>query len=110
MIPETTILTPTTIHTHPTNPGSVYNIPLGGTMIKMDCAIGGSGSTYIYGLTDALHKPNMTKAETVAMVKKSISHAMARDGSSGGIIRTCIVDESGVEREYIPGNQLPYGP
>ncbi|GMH66123.1 hypothetical protein TrRE_jg9550 [Triparma retinervis] len=90
--------------------GSVYNIPLGGTMIKMNCAIGGSGSTYIYGLTDALYKPNMTKAETVAMVKKSISHAMARDGSSGGIIRTCIVEKSGVEREYIPGNQLPYGP
>ena len=35
---------------------------------------------------------------------------MARDGSSGGIIRTCVVTEDGVEREYIPGNKLPYGP
>ena len=48
--------------------------------------------------------------ETLDFVKKSISHAMARDGSSGGIIRTCVVTEDGVEREYIPGNKLPYGP
>ena len=32
---------------------------------------------------------------------------MARDGSSGGIIRTAIIDENGVERFMLPGNQLP---
>ena len=94
----------------PVDGGTVYNIPLGGTCIQMSCAIGGSGSTYIYGLTDALYKPDMTKAEALAFVKKAISHAMARDGSSGGIIRTAVVEEAGVEREYIPGDQLPYGP
>ncbi|GMH88720.1 hypothetical protein TrVE_jg996 [Triparma verrucosa] len=94
----------------PVSKGQVYNIPLGGTCIEMKCAIGGSGSTYIYGLTDALYKENMGKQETLDFVKKSISHAMARDGSSGGIIRTCVVTEDGVEREYIPGNKLPYGP
>ena len=52
----------------------------------------------------------MSKAEALSFVKKAISHAMARDGSSGGIIRTCAVEEGGVEREYIPGDQLPYGP
>lgn len=35
---------------------------------------------------------------------------MARDGSSGGIIRLAIIDESGVERKFIPGDKLPYGP
>jgi 20S proteasome subunit beta 1 len=35
---------------------------------------------------------------------------MARDGSSGGIIRTVVVTEAGNEREYIPGNELPFGP
>ena len=94
----------------PVEKGSVYNIPLGGTCIKMPFAIGGSGSTYIYGLIDSLYKEGMGEEETLAMVKKSISHAMARDGSSGGVIRTVVVKESGNTMEYIPGNALPFGP
>eukprot|EP00594_Rhizosolenia_setigera_P009172 CAMPEP_0178960444 /NCGR_PEP_ID=MMETSP0789-20121207/12968_1 /TAXON_ID=3005 /ORGANISM="Rhizosolenia setigera, Strain CCMP 1694" /LENGTH=234 /DNA_ID=CAMNT_0020643795 /DNA_START=19 /DNA_END=723 /DNA_ORIENTATION=- len=94
----------------PVEGGSVYNIPLGGSMIKMPFAIGGSGSTYIYGLVDSMAKENMTKEEALSVVKKCISHAMARDGSSGGIIRTVTVTEESNEREYIPGDKLPYGP
>lgn len=94
----------------PVEKGSVYNIPLGGSCIKMPFAIGGSGSTYIYGLVDSEFKPNLTKEEAHILVKKAISHAMARDGSSGGIIRTVIVTEESNVREYVPGNQLPYGP
>ena len=40
----------------------------------------------------------------------ALCHAMARDGSSGGVIRTVRIDESGVERKMLPGNKLPYGP
>jgi len=94
----------------PVNGGSVYNIPLGGAMIKMPWAIGGSGSTYIYGLVDAQYREGMSREECVAFVKKSISHAMARDGSSGGSIRTVAVTETENAREYVPGNQLPFGP
>ena len=32
---------------------------------------------------------------------------MARDGSSGGVIRTAVVTEAGVERDMIPGDKLP---
>lgn len=32
---------------------------------------------------------------------------MSRDGSSGGVIRMCVITESGVERLFIPGNELP---
>lgn len=32
---------------------------------------------------------------------------MARDGSSGGVIRLAIIDEQGVERIFVPGNALP---
>lgn len=32
---------------------------------------------------------------------------MSRDGSSGGVIRMCIITEDGVERKFIPGNELP---
>ena len=56
------------------------------------------------------YKPGMTRAECQAFVKKAIAHAMARDGSSGGIIRLVTVDANGTEREYIPGDALPYGP
>ena len=94
----------------PVEKGSVYNIPLGGTCIKMPFAIGGSGSTYIYGLVDSEFKLGLSEEEAHALVKKAVSHAMARDGSSGGIIRTVVVKESGNTRAYIPGNELPYGP
>ena len=68
----------------------------------------GSGSTYIYGLADAKFKEGMTKDECKDFVSTctsttsswlarlanvfvcccaGISHAMSRDGSSGGIIR-----------------------
>ncbi|KAL3803237.1 hypothetical protein ACHAWO_005594 [Cyclotella atomus] len=94
----------------PVEGGSVYNIPLGGACMSMPFAIGGSGSTYIYGLVDSEFKEGMTKEEAVALCKKAVSHAMSRDGSSGGIIRTCVVTGDGCEREYVSGNRLPYGP
>eukprot|EP01041_Mallomonas_annulata_P012286 gene12286-25839_t len=81
--------------------GQVYEIPLGGTLVQQDFAVGGSGSTYIFGLVDSLYKPNMTKEDCKAFVKKCISHAMARDGSSGGVIRLTVIDQSGVERECV---------
>lgn len=90
--------------------GVVYNIPLGGSCIKMPFAIGGSGSTYIYGLIDADFKEGLSEEESRTLVKKCISHAMARDGSSGGVIRTVTVTPNGNVRDYTPGNKLPYGP
>lgn len=90
-----------------TEGGSVYAIPLGGTITKVPFSIGGSGSAYIYGLTDKLWKPNMTQEECKAFVIKSISHAIARDGSSGGCIRTVVINKDGVFRDFLPGDQLP---
>ena len=90
--------------------GTVYNIPVGGACIPMPFALGGSGSTFIYGLVDAEYRENMTKDEALALVKKAVSHAMARDGSSGGIIRTLVATEEGNVRDYVSGNVLPYGP
>jgi 20S proteasome subunit beta 1 len=78
--------------------------------MKMPFAIGGSGSTYIYGLLDSEFREGMTAEEAGSLVKLAISHAMARDGSSGGIIRTVTVTEEDNVREYIPGDGLPFGP
>ena len=95
----------------PVNGGSVFNIPMGGTCLKMEeFAIGGSGSTYIYGLCDNVFRKGMTHDESLQFVQRAISHAMARDGSSGGIIRTVEVTAEGIKRGYIEGDKLPYGP
>lgn len=63
----------------------------------------GSGSTYIYGYCDATWKEGMTKEQTLEFVKNALSLAMRRDGSSGGTIRMANIDESGVERHFVPG-------
>jgi len=90
--------------------GQVFSVPIGGALLERPYAIGGSGSTYIYGLCDAYFQPNMTAAQCQEFVAKALSHAMARDGSSGGVIRMVKIDESGAERMFIPGDKLPFGP
>ena len=92
----------------PYDGGQVYCIPLGGTLLKQDFAVGGSGSTYIWGYVDSIFKPNMTKEECTKFVQHALSHAMARDGSSGGVIRTVTIDKDGCERNFIAGNALPF--
>jgi len=52
----------------------------------------------------------MTKDEALAFVQKCVSHAMARDGSSGGCVRTLVVNAEGLEEGVIPGNKLPFKP
>merc|ERR1719240_1858437 len=90
--------------------GQVFALPIGGALLERPYATGGSGSTYIYGFCDAYYKPGMTASQTEEFVAKALSHAMERDGSSGGVIRIVKIDESGAERKFIAGNKLPYGP
>eukprot|EP00296_Roombia_truncata_P008395 JP446875.1.p1 GENE.JP446875.1~~JP446875.1.p1 ORF type:complete len:231 (+),score=43.56 JP446875.1:31-723(+) len=89
------------------NGPSVFNIPLGGGVIPELYSIGGSGSSYIYGYVDANFKKNMTKEEAQTFVKNAVSLAIARDGSSGGLIRTVTISADGVERELVLGDKLP---
>ncbi|TFK29276.1 20S proteasome subunit [Coprinopsis marcescibilis] len=86
---------------------SVYNIPLGGGLFRQPWAIGGSGSTYVYGYCDATYKEGWGREETIEFVKNTLALAMSRDGSSGGTIRMCVIMEEKVERLFIPGNELP---
>eukprot|EP01129_Flabellula_baltica_P015094 TRINITY_DN7467_c0_g1_i1.p1 TRINITY_DN7467_c0_g1~~TRINITY_DN7467_c0_g1_i1.p1 ORF type:complete len:233 (+),score=62.07 TRINITY_DN7467_c0_g1_i1:13-711(+) len=94
----------------PANGGQVYSIPLGGTRIRKPWTIGGSGSSFIYGYCDSAFRENMTKEECLEFVRNAVSLAMARDGSSGGCIRTLVITEEGLERDFIPGNRLPTPP
>lgn len=90
--------------------GQIYSIPLGGSIIRVPMAVDGSGSGYISAYCDANFRPGMTKAEALEFVRKAVSLAMSRDGSSGGLVRTCIVTKDGIEEGVVEGNKLPYAP
>lgn len=51
------------------NGGSVWNVPLGGSLHRQPFAIGGSGSTYIYGYCDATYRDGMNQEECIEFVK-----------------------------------------
>lgn len=83
--------------------GSVYSIPLGGSLHKQSYAIGGSGSTYIYGYCDSYWKDSMTEAEGIEFVKGALREAIKWDGSSGGVIRLMVLTAKGAVRHlYLP--------
>jgi 20S proteasome subunit beta 1 len=83
--------------------GQVYSIPLGGSLHKQAYAIGGSGSTYIYGYCDAHWKEGMDEAAAVEFVKGALREAIRWDGSSGGVIRMVVLTGKGADRHlYLP--------
>ena len=98
------------MHRPPSLPsgGQVFEIPLGGTCVKQQLAVGGSGSSYIMGFIDAHFREGMSQADALAFVRAALAHAMARDGSSGGVIRTVVINEAGVTREFVAGDRLPF--
>lgn len=80
------------------NKGSVYLIPLGGSIHKQEYAIAGSGSTFIYGWCDENFKPEMEQDECISFIKLALAEAIKWDGLSGGVIRMVVLTERGVER------------
>jgi len=47
-------------------------VPIGGMCVRQPLAIGGSGSTYVYGYVDAHFKTDMTKKECLEFVTNSM--------------------------------------
>ena len=97
--------------------------------VRQPFAIGGSGSTYVFGYVDSNFKKGMTKEECVQFVLNSMNYlffqilllahfksnfffsaltlALTRDGSSGGVVRLGIITKDGIERRLFKGNELP---
>ncbi|XP_060093791.1 LOW QUALITY PROTEIN: proteasome subunit beta type-9 [Heteronotia binoei] len=86
--------------------GQVYGT-MGGMLTRQPFAIGGSGSTFIYGYVDSAYKPGMSREECYQFTKNAIALAMSRDGSSGGVIYLIIITEAGVKEEVVLGDELP---
>jgi 20S proteasome subunit beta 1 len=87
--------------------GQVYSIPIGGMLMRQDVAIGGSGSSYIYGFVDSNFRVGMTEEECLLFVTKALTLALTRDGSSGGVVRLASITRDGVQRRVVLGNDLP---
>merc|ERR1711913_247206 len=52
--------------------GQVWCVPIGGMCVRQSLTIGGSGSTYLYGMMDSEYKPNMGRAECEELVVKAV--------------------------------------
>jgi len=78
--------------------GEIYTIPLGGSVHKLPYAIGGSGSTYIYGYCDAYWREGFNEEEAIGFVKGALTEAIKWDGSSGGVIRMVVLTADGAKR------------
>lgn len=48
---------------------SVYNVSLGGSLVEGPWAIGGSGSTYIYGFCDATYESGWDRQRSLEFVR-----------------------------------------
>ncbi|KAK7806526.1 hypothetical protein U0070_016616 [Myodes glareolus] len=92
----------------PQEGGQVYSVSMGGVMmIRQSFAIGGSGSSCIYGYVDVTYREGMTKDDCLQFTANVLSLTMERDGSSGGVTRLAAIQESGVERQVLLGDQIP---
>ncbi|KAK6291031.1 hypothetical protein J4Q44_G00385640 [Coregonus suidteri] len=86
--------------------GQVY-VTLNGLLSRQPFAVGGSGSSYVYGFVDAEYRKAMSKEDCQQFVVNTLSLAMSRDGSSGGVAYLVTIDEKGAEEKCILGNELP---
>lgn len=55
----------------------------------------------------AHNSDGFTRAEAEEFVRTSLALAMARDGSSGGVIRTVTITQGGAERSLVLPTDIP---
>lgn len=97
---------------------SIYEITLGGSMIKQNVCLGGSGSSYIYGYVDSNYSPDMTPEQGLDFVRRcsplsiflfvAVQLAISRDGHSGGIVRTAVIKRESVQRDFQTESDFVY--
>ncbi len=76
--------------------GTLYGIDLLGALYKEENFISfGSGSPFSLGVLESDWKPNMTKADGIALIKTAISTSKERDSGSGFALQICTIDKDG---------------
>lgn len=78
-----------------------------GTIEKdLDISIGGSGSGFIYGYCQVHYRPDMDLEEALDFARTSVSLAIMRDNSSGGVIRMATITKDKITRYFVPGDKI----
>ena len=85
------------------SPTAEQDLPAHGSEAVLAASQPGCPTCAVPALCPLRPQPKMSEEECKAFVVKAVSHAMARDGSSGGCIRTVVINRRGVFREFIPG-------
>jgi len=49
----------------------------------------------------------MSAEQCEDFVRRAVGHALARDGFSGGCIRTVTITKDGVKRSFTPNDKVP---
>jgi len=90
--------------------GQIFGITPGGSLWEEDnFCVSGSGSTILLGyLDDALHQAQennfaseLTEEEAIQLVTKLLRLSIARDGSSGGLVRLYVINENGLDERTV---------
>ena len=117
---------------HQSQGGQVWTVPVGGMCVRQPVSIGGSGSTFLYGMMDHMYREKMPQGECEKLVLQMVTQAIRRDGSSGGCCRLATITkvsvllvacveklasgslcfnkcnaQNGVERKLFLNNELP---
>lgn len=77
------------------------------TLSGMVRAPGGRPAILLFLPADTRLRRFLSLSRSRARASTALALAMSRDGSSGGTIRMAIITEDGVERIFVPGDQLP---
>jgi 20S proteasome subunit beta 1 len=86
--------------------GRIFGISPGGSLWEEDFfCVSGSGSTLLLGFLDSLNMKEVctgyTKRQAVELVTKLLRLSIARDGSTGGLVRIMAIDKTGLEEVTI---------
>jgi len=92
---------------HQSQGGQVWTVPVGGMCVRQPVSIGGSGSSFLYGMMDHMFKEKMKQEECEKLVLQMVTQAIRRDGSSGGCCRLATITKDGVERKLFLNTELP---
>ena len=86
----------------------VYSVCMGGTAVRQNIVMSGSGSQYIYGFVDTNFRVGMSKQDAKEFIKQAVTLATYRDNSSGGIVRLMDITNEGYERDVISFDDLNF--
>lgn len=86
----------------------VFDVNISGSVLRRKIASNGSGSAYLGGYCDETYREDFNVEEGTKFVINSVTSAIIRDGSSGGLINIVQIKTDGVKRFWIKPKDYPF--